>query len=225
MATVEEATTGALSRSPLRPLCCHPFSLDDPFPGQISVVILDRIIATLLNHDFGSADRAIRSTSLLENTISSLCGGPGTRSRMDAGGSEDGAAGVSGEVTLNAGLGDHEEEISDVVRRRASDSLTIAGSEDGKARPSSLSQSDNGINSTDSSIIRSRDNSSSSQDMNVTLTKSEFETHILGIIKVSNPPLAVAQNANSNTPASTSIFAGPVTELLVKKKRKGPPTS
>ncbi len=51
----------------------------DP-PGGVSLVVVGRILGTLSNLDFGSTDRAVRSTNVLEDAIRGLCKAQGASS-------------------------------------------------------------------------------------------------------------------------------------------------
>ncbi|KAF8318506.1 hypothetical protein DL93DRAFT_2124906 [Clavulina sp. PMI_390] len=67
--------TSGVSATPLRPT----YSLFSPenlesFPGQQPIAVLDRVISTLMNLDFGSTEMALRATRVVEDSIRVICG-------------------------------------------------------------------------------------------------------------------------------------------------------
>ena len=197
---ISHASPIADGEQPLSSAHSNPTSAvkpEDPQPGQVAPVVLDRIIATLLNLDFGSLERARRATGVLEDSIRALCGGgtgvDGTTVQEAKGAKAEAAASVESAVGPREGgeKGDKTElsapaEVPKEASPKVDEVKLLTSSHSPRPDASSV-----------------------------------FETYIYGPLIVSNPPLPPPANVAPGS-SGPGPSAAPVTVLQVRKKRKAP---
>lgn len=159
-------STVALAPSTLAPSSASPLPNDahttpasnrkgaaEEIPGQQPPFVLERVISTLLNVDFGSTEHARRSTRLIEDSIRAMCGGSSSvKEYIPPAGASDTRlpSGRSGQTALDIGK-EHGHIEEGGVGPEAEIGVTSARS--GPASPD-LSQRSHQHNSPDSADNR-----------------------------------------------------------------------
>jgi regulator of Ty1 transposition protein 109 len=202
---------------------------DAAIPGQQPTAVLERVISTLLNLDFGSTEHAIRATKVIENSIRAMCGVGAQTDNPSA--SEIEPAGNAADFRFAAGSSSKTELLE-----RAND-LSVAESvstERKRKHPESESLILSQIDEEDDTAAPLRTRGPSRDDNNNHDPLAEpgaFASFVYGNVTVENPPLPAdpppLSAVNGAQAGGLSAGAGgePIVTILQVRKKKRPAAS
>lgn len=202
---------------------------DAAIPGQQPTAVLERVISTLLNLDFGSTEQAIRATKVIEDSIRAMCGAgaqPNNSSRSETRLIGDNTADfhLAAESSPATGLLQRDHDLS-VAEGAVS---TFRDKKDKHPEGESLSQIDERNNIAVPLGTRgpSRDDNGNRDPC---ATPGPFALFVYGNVTVENAPLPSPPSsaANGAQPGglSTGAGGGPAVTILQVRKKKRPATS
>lgn len=204
----------ALGAPPGEPPNLHA---DTAIPGQQPTAVLERIISTLLNLDFGTTEHAVRATKVIEDIIWAMCGAgvqPTNSSEAESAGNvAELPSAVEPSLTR---LLEHKND-SNVVE-------SVSTDRDKKTHPEGESLSQIDERSDTYALIRTRGPSRDGDDNNRDAlgVPGPFTLFVYGNVTVENAPLPadpVSSAVNGAQPGGLSSGAS-VTILQVRKKKR-----